>query len=328
MKMVKAVKNQYLGINAHLHSYWQTQGGWKEFHTSYIVYLTAALKAKLLPMGYTAGIESSLQIRRLDRPDSEPEADVAIFDPDPDRPFLQREPYTPGATANVIDLAEVLEYEEEPSEYRAIAIYEAEAGGEYGEPVAWIEVLSPSNKPGGSHAREYRLKRRKLLDSAIVFVELDYLHESSPTFDKIPRYRPKIRTTQLVNSGHPYHILVIDPRPMISSGKVHVYQFDVDVPLPSVLIPLNANDILTFDFGIAYHRTLAEEFFAYERVDYTQFPVNFDRYSKDDQERIAARMIAVLEAAKQGIDLETGPFPTQPIALEEALVRIETLQQG
>jgi hypothetical protein len=37
-------------------------------------------------------------------------------------------------------------------------------------------------------------------------------------------------------------------------------------------------------------------------------------------------MLAVLEAAKQGLDLETGPFPTQSISLEEALMRIEAFQ--
>ena len=37
-------------------------------------------------------------------------------------------------------------------------------------------------------------------------------------------------------------------------------------------------------------------------------------------------MVAVLEAAQRGIDLETGPFPTLALTLEEALARIEALK--
>ena len=76
MKKVVAVKNQYLGINAHLHSFWQKMGGWKEFHTSHIVDLTRILKNDLLPLGYTAGIEDSLQIRREGSDDGYPESDI------------------------------------------------------------------------------------------------------------------------------------------------------------------------------------------------------------------------------------------------------------
>lgn len=55
MRPVKSLKNQYLGINAHLNNYWQTDDDWSEFHTSYIVHISAALKAQLLPLGYTTG---------------------------------------------------------------------------------------------------------------------------------------------------------------------------------------------------------------------------------------------------------------------------------
>lgn len=83
MKPVKAVKNQYVGINAHLHSYWQGDGDWSEFHTSYIVQLSRTLKTQLLPLGYTTGIEQSLQIRRNDRQVQRPTSDVTIYAQDP-----------------------------------------------------------------------------------------------------------------------------------------------------------------------------------------------------------------------------------------------------
>ncbi|MCE7982031.1 MAG: DUF4058 family protein [Caldilinea sp. CFX5] len=329
MKAVKALKNQYLGINAHLNSYWQNDEDWSEFHTSYIVHISAALKAQLLPLGYTTGKERSLQIRRLDQPDSVPRSDVSIYDLDRTRAQSRVTPGQSGAYDLVLTLPEVLAAEENPVDYWAIAIYTADQTGQgKGEPVAWIEVLSPANKAGGQHAHAYRTKRRKLLDSGIVFVEIDYLHESAPTFNQLPAYRARDKDGNPLPKAHPYRILVIDPRPLITYGKLYVYHFDVDQPIPIVTIPLSRADRIDFDFGVPYERMLEMELFTLELVDYTQLPNNFNRYNPADQQRIAARMIAVLEATQQGLDLETGPFPTQPISLEEALTRIEAFQQA
>lgn len=85
---IRSIRNQYRGINAHLHSYWQAMGGWSSFHGNHIADLLRALRAALRPMGYTADLESSLQVRRLDQPIDEPESAVTIFDPHPIRPFL------------------------------------------------------------------------------------------------------------------------------------------------------------------------------------------------------------------------------------------------
>ncbi len=54
-----------------------------------------------------------------------------------------------------------------------------------------------------------------------------------------------------------------------------------------------------------------------------QLPLNFQRYSQADQQRIAARMVTVLAAVQQGIALETGPFPAQDVALQGALETIK-----
>src|SRR5436853_7332364 len=100
---VHSIKNQYVGINAHLHSLWQAQGGWVEFHTRHIVHLADALKAVLLPMGYTAALEPSLQIRRIDspQPSEYPESDVSIYDLNPARPA---HPLTASPTGTVGEL--------------------------------------------------------------------------------------------------------------------------------------------------------------------------------------------------------------------------------
>ncbi len=333
MTRVEAVKNQYIGINAHLHSYWQADGEWHEFHTAYIVDLTRALKHQLRPLGYTAGIESSLQIRRMDQFDSRPASDSGINDLDPVRagrpPIQTIGSITPSGVYDVVlDLPALVENEEEVAEYRAIAIYEARATKERGEPVAWIEILSPANKPGGRHDVEYREKRDKLFDSALVFVEIDFLHESPPTFQTIPAYYLPKRRPVFDPDAHPYRIIVIDPRPMFTQGKAHLYHFDVEMPIPQITIPLSGDDAVTVDLQTPYNRTLEATLFTSEFVDYTQFAINFERYSPTDQQRIAARMVAVLEAATQNIDLESGPFPVPAVPLIEAFASIEQLTQA
>jgi hypothetical protein len=321
MTPVRSVKNQYQGINAHLHSYLQTERGWDEFHTSHIVHLTNLLKIQLLPMGYTAGIEQSLQIRRLGEPAGKPKSDVTIFDTLPARPPKR---LSRSGSVEGLAISAVMNIDESLTEYRAIAVYEYVRGqAERGDPVAWIELLSPSNKPGGQDADYYREKRLKLLHSGIVFVELDYLHESPPTFEYIPSYSRQVQHFQPGTDAHPYHIVVIDPRPSLMVGKVYPYGFDVDADIPNVVIPLNSDDTLLFDFGSAYHKTYTEGVYGLEWVDYSQLPLQFERYSRADQMRILARMLAVLKASRDGLDLEQGAlFATDKPDFDKALGQI------
>jgi hypothetical protein len=324
MKAVQPIKNQYIGINAHLHSLWQTEGGWDEFHAAHIIYLANALKIPLLPMGYTAGVQQSLQIRRSNAPAGKPEADVLIYDTDPQRSYERLPSTQSGHGLLVMPVPELLEAKEQGiEEYHAIGIYQFALGKrDRGEPIVWIELLSPSNKPGGQDAVYYREKVLKLLRSGIVLIEIDYLHESAPTFPSIPNYRPVENGHTLPRDAHPYRILVVDPRPTLMKGIARLYQFDVDEALPVVDIPLQGGDVLAFDFGEPYTRTLEESMFGLD-VDYSRLPLHFQRYRMDDQGRIAVRMVALLNAARAGIDLETGPFPVKAMTLEAALAEIE-----
>ena len=67
MNPINPIKNQYRGINAHLHSFWQSEGGWDSFHTNHIADLMRLINTAL-PTGYVANIEQSLQIRRFGQP--------------------------------------------------------------------------------------------------------------------------------------------------------------------------------------------------------------------------------------------------------------------
>jgi len=325
MKPVRTIKNQYLGINAHLQSYWQARGGWNGFHTRHIGDLSGLLRQQLLPMGYTADIASSLQIRYLDEPISEPESEVAIYDLDSTRSPRSFERQQPGGSSElVLPIPEIIvPLKKSEKKHDAIAVYELipDRRGR-GKPVAWIELLSPSNKVYKQDAAKYSAKRETLLAHGIVFVEMDYLHESSPTIRGVVDYRT--RKGQPGQPGsHPYRILAADPRPTLYKGLGHIYEFDVDQPIPTVTIPLSGTDKLEFDFGNPYRKTFEEMLYGLEFVDYADLPLNFDRYSPDDQARIVARMLAVLQAAHEGIDLEREPSPAKTLSLERALEQLE-----
>jgi len=316
---VRSVVNQFLGVNAHLHSFWQGMGKWNRFHNYYVAQLMGALKAKLLPMGYTAELEESLQIRRLgdDRP-RRPKADVIVRDLEPGR-VSQSSP-SPGNGAQMLTVEELLEEVDTEHPYSAVVIYERLPDFRTGDAVAWIELLSPSNKGESSDANAYLGKRWILLEQGLIFVEVDYLHETPPTFHKLTDY------TQNEPGSHSYRIVVLDPRPNFRTGPTSINEFDVDNAIPNVTIPLNAGDSLRFDFGEVYQKTFIDGLYGYD-MDYAELPLNFDRYSKDDQTRIAARMLAVLEAACNDVDLETGLFPVKVVELEMALSQIEALKK-
>jgi len=274
-------------------------------------------------MGYIADIQQSLQIRRFDDLIGKPESDVTVYDPKPER-TLKDTPLRGRIKAEGLAITDIMSLALENAPYGAVAIYEyVPHKPELGEPVAWVELLSPSNKPGGSDAKEYRDKRRILLQSGIVFVEIDYLHESAPTFDRIPRYQGAKRDPESVSNAHPYRIVVVDPRPEFNEGRAYPIEFNVDEPIPMVEIPLNGDDVLEFNFGAAYNKTFEETLYGVRLVDYSQQPLNVDRYSLDDQVRILARMLTILKAASKGLDLEkSAPLPIDPAAFDDAIGRI------
>lgn len=292
---IQSVKNQYQGINAHLHSYWQATHKWNRFHSYHIGQLMAMMKAQLLPMGYTAELEESLQIRRVGDRVS----------------YLTR--VAPIALEALVEDMEDLEHP-----YQAIVFYERQDDLRTTEAVGWVELLSPSNKGESRDAYTYLAKRRLLLEKGIVFIEIDYLHETPPTFEKLPDY------SQQKTGAHPYRIAVIDPRPEYHQAQVFLHEFDVDNPIPLVEIPLNMGDILPFDFGAAYQKTFEDALYGYD-MDYRQLPPHFEDYSPADQLRIATRMLTIRQATQAGHTLDNAPLPlvATPDSLEMALAQLE-----
>lgn len=274
---VRSLKNPYQGIDAHLNSLLQTSGTdsspaiWHTFHTSHIGHIADFLN-NVLPINYMALSEQSLQIRTEDAEGVhllQREPDVAVYGSASERRMA--------ATAAALPLERALEETLDISEHfvKAAIIREIDEHDTFGQVVARIELLSPSNKPGHSGYDAYRKGRNEALYSFVPLIELDYLHETSLPFNE-PR-------TQA------FCIIVSDPRPSVNRGRAQLYNFDVDTPFPAVQIPLAGNDRLTFDFGAAYQHT--HETARWGRlIDYASLPARFETYSQADQERIRAVM--------------------------------------
>jgi hypothetical protein len=304
-------KNQYCGINAHLNSQLQAEG-WESFHTNHISDLYAFLNKKLRGTGYVARLEDSLQIRREYDPPRRSEADVLVWDTDPARgvqgmahfPSGEMVLYHQGAVAVAADPRRYRDVDY----FRAVGIHRLEHLEGHDEPMAWIELLSPSNKPGGGHYRDYQEKREALLETeACVFAEIDYLHESPSTILGYPDY------TRRDEGSTAFRVIVVDTRGKgIMRGDLYIAAFGVDEPIPAIPIPLHGSDVVSLALGEAYNQTYIRIEYGINddtRVDYRQLPAHIEKYSQEDRRRIVRRATAVEIAHEQGLDLEAGLEP-------------------
>jgi hypothetical protein len=270
--------NPYKGINAHLNSKLQNEGLWTDFHNTYIVTLRRLLKEQLLPMGYTAQIEQSLQVRRLGE-------DISVFRPDIDiidRFATRREPTALLPSERTLSIVELLEFDPSQDYYPAIVIQK-----QGGESVTWVEILSPTNKlPNRGHYESYRQKRFDAIQAGIGFIEIDFLHQQPPTLAKVRNY------ANHEASSHPYRIVVLQPTPNFKEGMGLISEFDVDMILPTLEIPLLGGDILKHDFDVSYQATFSQGLYGSE-MDYSQLPTAFGTYSVADQERIRQVMARI-----------------------------------
>ena len=282
-------ENQYRGINAHLHSFFQERGGWETFHSDHIAELRRAI-SRILPSGYFALSEKSLQISGFNPVTGE--SRHGIIRPDVE---IYRTPSTPSGSdsalmaldppADVVSIAETLS---DVEHLMSIVIYKQRIDDQL-IPVTRIELLSPANKPLGSHYETYILKRDETLIGGVNLIEMDYLHQSPPSIKILPSYperHPK---------AFPYTILVSHPYPTLETGQVAIYGFNVDDPIPKISVPLAGTDSIGLDLGAIYHRTFADNgYYGLRVVDYEQEPTRMESYNEADQERIRQRMAAVL----------------------------------
>jgi hypothetical protein len=288
-------QNQYRGVNAHLHSALQNEpGGWKVFHSSHINDLARAIDA-LLPPGYEVALEKSLQIVEY-HPDTgvkirrRPEPDVTIYEVDPSE---KSSTASFGSTAVPTLILPAIETVEQAEELYLTSVIVYRTNEDERTAVTRIELLSPTNKPPGDGYLQYREKRNATLEEGIPLIEIDYLHETPPPIRGVPSYPDREA------KSHPYYIAITDTRISLEEGETKVYAFVVDEPIRIVDIPLAGDEILTLDLNPVYNQTYESLSYFSNRVDYEQEPMRFETYSEADQQRIKARMAAVLQAYRR-----------------------------
>ena len=313
---IRSSVNQYLGANAHFLSYCQSSDKtkrkrWEGFHNAYIVKIQETLGSALEPYGYVVDNVTSLQVRERDPEAShEPngfyleKSDAGVFyDPEPDHSYL-----TPVSNRAMLSGTLTLPIPEtfrmdETRYLHALAVRDVRETDDFNKIVAWIEVLSPSNKLGGADARDYVNKRLTLVAAEIPLIEIDLLHKQLPVIEGIPVYRPG---RGQATDAKPYSISVTDPRPDVQfGGYTEVFSFAVDKPFPVVPVPLLSELSHPFDFGVPFNQTFALPVH-YRVVDYEQLPEDFETYQTPDRIAVQNRMRVVQLHAHE---LDHGPFP-------------------
>jgi hypothetical protein len=308
---ISSLKNQYPGINAHLNSALQARNRWETFHSHHISDLESVLNSALVGMGYTAELEDGLQIRRHSEPPRAPEADVLIWQDQPRSSTISPAPLSLVADARPITAMDVVTVPEKynaNSYHKAVVVYPSDPDQQR-RPIAWIELLSSSNKPGGSHCRVYRDKRDQLLEAeTVVFIEIDYLHAQAPTLRTLPDY------TRAEAGSSPYHIALIETRRGIRAGEGFLLEFGVEDAIPPFTIPLVEDDSVLLDLGAAYKQTFERALYGQRdevAPDYAADPPAIHCYTPSDQEKIKAWIGGIQQAVADGIELDTINTPLE-----------------
>lgn len=299
-------KNQYFGINAHANSLLQDPDfGWQSFHHDHITDLTRAIN-DVLPSGYIAISERSLQIQEWHAADSTgqvryPQPDVTVFERERSR--TQFSVFVPfhsiGTITPVIETMDISD-----DELGATVIYKIQESARRGKPITRIELLSPANKPPQSGYPQYRDKRNTTLRSGMPLIEIDYLHQQ-------PSVNKSLASYPQAADSHPYNVIVNYPQPSIYDGFSQTITFDVDEVIPKFDIPLDEGHRVTdFDLNKVYNFTFGQALDLITDTDYEVLPMRIETYSEVDQARIRRRMQTIIAMRDAGHNLdEEGPFP-------------------
>jgi hypothetical protein len=281
-------QNLYPGINPHLNSYLQSEGGgWESFHAEHIIAMARTLD-QILPSNYYAVAEKSLQISEIglaaeSQRRTRPDVSVYQYGDIPEKSTVSSSAVT--APTAVLALTETLEDEDDI--LSGVVIYELVDRQVPGHIITRLELLSPANKPPQAYYRQYMAKRLQTLRSGVALVEFDYLHHQRPILATLPSYPDHD------DGAYPYMILVSTPYPTLEKGRVSLYGFGVDDRLPVVSIPLSGDDKVMLNLGAVYTRTYEGVRLYRMVVDYEQEPADFDRYHETDQKRIQQQMTEI-----------------------------------
>jgi Protein of unknown function (DUF4058) len=282
----RTLKNPYRGINAHLHSMAQNPERsptiWTSIHASHIGDITRVLNT-LLPANYIARAEQSLQIwtEEIDSGDErkrQPRPDVGVFRSGTSEiPVASTAREASAGAIHLIPIRALLM--EDEITISSVVIYKPEDIQYTGEPITRIELLSESNKIGGTGYKAYLHNRAVALASGTSLIELDYLHQTASSLPGVPAYPDE-------PDSHAYTLTLIDRREDENPEQIaRVHGIDVDMTLPTIPIPLAGSDNLLFDFEAVYQRTFEGDRWG-TSIDYDLPPIKIESYSAGDRARI------------------------------------------
>ena len=229
---------------------------WPGVHQAFITYANEALNT-LLPPGYVASINERLYVVQ---PERSIYPDVMVVERPPTRrPMVQD---TRGmATAVAIDPPWVFELE--PIEMREVFIEIVPVADE-SRVVTVIEMLSPSNKTGGSQGRQrYMSKQHAVLESESHLLEIDLLRQGEHTVSaprEILRRRGEWDALVCLHRGG-------------QGSRYEVWAIMLRQRLPCIAVPLAAGDAdVALDLQMIFNRCYDAAGYA-RRLDYTREPV-------------------------------------------------------
>jgi hypothetical protein len=195
-------------------------------HDSLLIYLREALQAQL-PEAYYADIRSRVWIEYTNRV-IEPDVNLLRTDR-PSGPLPQPAGGEGAVAVRTPPVVVTVPGEERTESY--LEIYTVRGNHSL---VTAIEVLSPSNKTGGTHGREEYLKKQaELLNSRVNLVEIDLLRAGQHT-TAAPR-----KDVLKAAGSFDYHISI---RRMDDLFQYLVHPIRLEKSLPEIVIPLLPGD--------------------------------------------------------------------------------------
>lgn len=200
---------------------------WGDVHTRLTLYACDQIQSQLA-RDLRARVEEYLSVTTEEPIERRYVPDVRIIE----RPEFHSSASSGGvAVADVAEVAEPLIFEviSEPRTLRSIRIVDTGSGNRV---VTAIEFLSPANKLGRAGRKQYREKRRDLLDGGANCVEIDLTRRGRSVLAAPENlFHPSIRTA--------YRICVVRPD---HRDRFEVYPIPLQSPLPTFRIPLRRTD--------------------------------------------------------------------------------------
>lgn len=263
-------ENPFVGINPLYHEMLLIQNRWVSFHNAFLVECFKILSTKLRGSGYKVELEDTLHIHPIGQ-------NMIRYRPDLYISTKKISSYSPQVQIinAVFAVTDILDMDDEEPDPLAIVIHKDE-----GEPVAWIELLSPTNKLPNHAYYQYAGKRKVVLSMGIVFVEIDFIHTQPPTF-RYPDYSKREKDAQ------PFHTTLVIPNPTLENGIAQVIHFGVMNKIPLMTIPLLGDETVEIDLDAIYQRLFVDADYA-SRID--KSVAQLTTYHPDDREKILAHI--------------------------------------